>query len=142
MMAQSWKGSDFSNKDVSRSDDIVEQYDHTLIGEEEHDGKKVYVIQSVPHEDAAVVWGKEVLRVREDFVLLAQELYDQEGVLVKALRSLDVGEMGGRIIPIRQRMARVDTEDEWTEIRFDELDFDVDLSDSLFTLSNLRNPRE
>jgi len=142
MMAQSWMGSDFSNKDVSRADDIVEQYDHTLIGEEEHEGKKVYVIQSVPHEDAAVVWGKEVLRVREDFVLLAQELYDQEGLLVKALRSLDIGEMGGRIIPVRQRMVRVDSEEEWTEIRFDALDFDVDLSDSLFTLSNLRNPRE
>ena len=33
-------------------------------------------------------------------------------------------------------------EDEWTEIRFDSLQFDVDLQDSLFTLSNLRNPRE
>jgi len=142
MMAQSWMGSDFSNKDVSRSDDIVEQYDHTLIGEEEHEGQRVYVIQSVPHEDAAVVWGKEVLRVREDFVLLSQELYDQDGELVKALQSLDVGEMGGRVIPIRQRMARVDTQDEWTEIRFDELDFDVELTNSLFTLSNLRNPRE
>ncbi len=30
MMGQSWMGSDFSNKDVSRADDIVDQYDHTL----------------------------------------------------------------------------------------------------------------
>ena len=40
-------------------------------------------------------------------------------------------------------MAKLGAEDEWTEIRFDEpADFDVDLDDSLFTLSNLRNPRE
>ena len=29
MMSQSWMGSDFSNKDVSRTDEIVDKYDHT-----------------------------------------------------------------------------------------------------------------
>jgi outer membrane lipoprotein-sorting protein len=142
MMGQSWMGSDFSNKDVSRADDIVDQYEHALLGTEEHDGHEVYVIESVPHEDAAVVWGKEILRVRDDWVLLSQEFYDQDGVLVKAMRALEVGEMGGRMIATRLRMAKVDTEDEWTELRYDSLRFDVDLKDSLFTLSNLRNPRE
>ena len=142
MMGQSWLGSDFSNKDVSRADDIVEQYDHTLLAQEEHEGHVVYVIESVPHEEAAVVWGKEVLRIRDDNVLLSQEFYDQEGVLVKALRTLEVGKMGGRTLAIRQRMAKVDTEDEWTEIGFDSIEFDVDLSDNLFTRSNLRNPRD
>ena len=33
MMGQSWMGSDFSNKDISRTDDIVLQYEHTLISE-------------------------------------------------------------------------------------------------------------
>ena len=142
MMGQSWLGSDFSNKDVSRADDIVEQYDHTLLAQEEHEGHVVYVIESVPHEEAAVVWGKEVLRVRDDDVLLSQEYYDQDGVLVKAMRALEVGKMGGRTLAIRQRMAKVDTEDEWTEIRFDSIEFNVDLSDNLFTRSNLRNPRD
>ena len=82
MMGQSWMGSDFSNKDVSRADDIVDQYDHTLLDKEESDGHTVYVIQSIPHEDAAVVWGREVLRVRDDNVLLKQDFYDQDGKLV------------------------------------------------------------
>jgi len=142
MMGQSWLGSDFSNKDVSRADDIVEQYDHTLLGQEEHEDHAVYVIESVPHEEAAVVWGKEVLRVRDDNVLLSQEYYDQDGVLVKAMRTLEVGKMGGRTLAVRQRMAKADTEDEWTEIRFDSIEFDIDLSDNLFTRSNLRNPRD
>jgi len=112
MMGQSWMGSDFSNKDVSHADDIVDQYDHTLLATEEQDGHKVYVVESVPHEEAAVVWGKEVLRIRDDHVLLSQEFYDQEGVLVKALRTLDVGDMGGRTIALKQRMAKVDTDGE------------------------------
>ena len=142
MMGQSWMGSDFSNKDVSRSDDIVEQYDHTLLGKEEHEGHMVYVIQSIPHEEAAVVWGREVLRVRDDDVLVSQEYYDQDGVLVKTLRSLEIGEMGGRTIALRQRMAKEDTSDEWTEFRIDSVDFDVEISDNVFTRSNLQNPRE
>jgi len=142
MMAQSWMGSDFSNKDVSKADDIVDQYDHKLLAQEEHEGHAVYVIESIPHEEAAVVWGKEVLRVRDDHVLLSQEYYDQDGVLVKAMRALEVGEMGGRTLAIRMRMAKVDTEDEWTEMRTDSVEFDVELSDSLFTRSNLRNPRD
>ena len=142
MMGQSWMGSDFSNKDVSRMDDIVDQYTHTLLGTEENEGHTVYVIESVPHEDAAVVWGKEILRIRDDHVLVSQEYYDQDGVLVKTMESLEIGAMGGRTIPLRQRMGKVDTDDEWTEIRVDSMKFDVELKDSLFTLSNLRNPRD
>jgi outer membrane lipoprotein-sorting protein len=142
MMGQSWMGSDFSNKDVSRADDIVDQYDHNLLGKEEHEGHTVFVIEAIPHEEAAVVWGREVLRVRDDDVLVSQDFYDQEGILVKTLLSTEIGVMGGRTIAIRQRMAKKDSEDEWTEFRVDSVDFDVDIADNVFTRSNLQNPRE
>ena len=142
MMGQSWMGSDLSNKDVSRADDIVDQYDHTLLATEEQDGHTVHVIESIPHEEAAVVWGKEVLRIRDDHVLLAQDYYDQEGVLVKSLSTLSVGEKGGRTIALKQRMAKTDVEDEWTEFLIDDIEFDVEISDNVFTRSNLQNPRE
>ena len=141
MMSQSWMGSDFSNKDISRADDIVEQYDHTLLSETEIDGHTEYEVQSIPHEDAAVVWGKEVLVVRSDNVLIEHRFYDQDGELVKALRTLQINEMGGRTVATQQRMEKVDAPDEWTEIIVDAVEFDVELSDSIFTLSNLRNPR-
>jgi outer membrane lipoprotein-sorting protein len=141
MMGQSWMGSDFSNKDISRNSDIVDQYDHTLISETELDGHAVFEIQSVPHEEAAVVWGKEVLSIRDDFVMLAHSFYDQDGGLVKTLRTLEIAEMGGRTVASRQRMEKTDEADEWTEISVDTVEFDVALSDNIFTLSNLRNPR-
>lgn len=142
MMGQSWMGSDFSNKDVARADDIVDQYDHTILGVEEVDGVEVYEIQSVPHEEAAVVWGKEVLKIRADHVVTEHRFFDQDGELVKQLTSLEIGEMGGRTIAIRQRMNKVDTPGEWTEIEVVSVEYDIDLPDSLFTLSNLRNPRD
>ncbi|MDH3276467.1 MAG: outer membrane lipoprotein-sorting protein [Gammaproteobacteria bacterium] len=142
MMSQSWMGSDFSNKDISRADDIVDQYDHTLLSEADSDGHIAYEIESIPHEDAAVVWGKEVLVVREDNVLIEHRFYDQDNELVKTLRTLEIGEMGGRTVAVHQRMEKVDTSDEWTEIIVDRVEFDVELSDNVFTLSNLRNPRD
>ena len=142
MMGQSWMGSDFSNKDVARADDIIDQYDHTLLGTDIVDGVTVHRIKSIPHEDAAVVWGSEVLTIREDHVVLEHAFYDQDGELVKTLRSLETGEMGGRMIAKRQRMMKTDTPDEWTEIAVVEVEYDLNLKDSLFTLSNLRNPRD
>jgi outer membrane lipoprotein-sorting protein len=142
MMGQSWMGSDFSNKDVARADDIVDQYDHTLLGTEEEDGVTVFEIRSVPHEEAAVVWGREELRIRADHVVLEHRFYDQDGELVKALETLEIEEMGGRTIASRQRMAKADAPGEWTEIAVNSVEYEIDIRDSLFTLSNLRNPRD
>ncbi|HEY5643403.1 MAG TPA: outer membrane lipoprotein-sorting protein [Woeseiaceae bacterium] len=142
MMGQSWMGSDFSNKDIARADDIIDQYEHRLLSERVADGVTVYEIESVPHEDAAVVWGREVLSIRDDYVVLEHAFYDQDGALVKALRSSEIGEMGGRTIALRQRMAKIETPEEWTEISVNAVEYDVELGDEIFTLSNLRNPRD
>jgi len=142
MMSQSWMGSDFSNKDISKSTDIIDQYDHELTGQVEKDGHRLYTITSIPHEDAAVVWGKEVLVVRDDFVLMEQQFWDQDGILVKSMSTLEVEEMGDRAVAKIMRMGKLDTPEEWTQITANTIEFDLELPDSLFTLSNLRNPRE
>ena len=141
MMGQSWMGSDFSNKDIAKADDIIDQYDHSILSVEEADDLTIYEIQSVPHETAAVVWGREVMRIRDDMVVLEHRFYDQDDELVKTLQSLEVGEMGGRSVAIRQRMAKVDSSDEWTEILLISVEYEIDVPDSMFTQSNLRNPR-
>ena len=142
MMGQSWMGSDFSNKDIARADDIIDQYDHSILNHEEVGGILVYDIESIPHEEAAVVWGREVLKIRDDHVVLEHAFFDQDGELVKKLVSLEVGEMGGRTIAKRQRMVKAEEPDEWTEISVNDVEYEIDLKDSLFTLSNLRNPRD
>ncbi len=142
MMGQSWMGSDFSNKDVARADDIIDQYDHAVLSRETIDDIAVYEIESIPHEDAAVVWGREVLKIRSDYVVLEHAFYDQDGELVKKLVSLEIADMGGRTIAKRQRMTKADEPGEWTEIGVNVVEYELDLDDSLFTLSNLRNPRD
>ncbi len=142
MMNQSWMGSDFSNKDISKSTDIIDQYDHRLLRTETVDDHLVYTIESIPHEEAAVVWGKEIVSIRDDFVMLRQEFWDQDGELVKVMEATEIAVMDARTIASRMRMFKVETPGEWTEMVVEAIDFDVQLADNLFTLSNLRNPRQ
>lgn len=142
MMSQNWMGSDFSNKDISKDTAIIEDYDHTLLSTREEGGHTIWVIESVPHEEAAVVWGREVLEVRDDWVLLRQEFWDQDNELVKVLEAGQIREMGGRNVATVLRMGKVATPDEWTEVRTEAVEFDRALPANLFTLSNLRNPRQ
>jgi len=142
MMSQGWMGSDFSNKDISKSTDIIDQYEHELIGQEQREDHIFYTIESIPHEDAAVVWGKEVLIIRDDYVLMEQQFWDQDQVLVKSMKTREVALMGGRAVAKVMRMGKLESPDEWTEIRNNSIEFNLELPDNIFTLSNLRNPRQ
>jgi len=141
MMAQAWMGSDFSNKDISKSTDIIDQFDHALRSVRLQDGHTVYEIESVPHDDAAVVWGKEVLFIRDDFVLLEQQFWSQDNALVKVMKTLDIQEMGGRQVARVVRMESLDSPGEWTQLTTERIEFGTELPANVFTLSNLRNPR-
>lgn len=142
MMSQSWMGSDFSNKDISKSTDIIDQYDHTLLATHKQDDHTVYVIESIPHEDAAVVWGKEITKIRDDYVLLEQQFWDQDDMLVKTMKSLQIKILGGRTVASMIRMSKTNTPNEWTEMSIEHIEFNIKHADGLFTLSNLRNPRQ
>jgi hypothetical protein len=50
--------------------------------------------------------------------------------------------MGGRTVASKMRMGKVDSPNEWTQVTTHRVEFDLDLPASLFTLANLRNPRQ
>ena len=141
MAHQSWMGSDFSNNDVARADDLIDKYTHKILQTSQHNGHTVYLIESIPHEDAPVVWGKELITVRDDHVLLKHQFYDQDNILVKQLITREIKFIAGKNLATIERMQKVDVEDEWTEFRMTHIQFDAEVSKNTFTLSNLRNPR-
>lgn len=142
MMAQSWMGSDFSYNDLSKANDILTEYSHELTGSESRDGHTVYVIDALPKPEAATVWGKQVIRIRDDGVLLGEDYYDQDMKVVKSMTTDQVGPLDGRPYPLVMTMKKTAGTDEWTRIAFQSGRFDLDLPDAIFTRSNLRNPRE
>jgi outer membrane lipoprotein-sorting protein len=141
MMSQSWMGSDFSNNDLAKSDNLVNEYTHTVTGTETHEGKKVYLIKSIPKPRAPEVWGMQRLKIREDNLFLEQGFYDEDLKLVKILKFLEIQIMDGKLYPKKLVMQKADEKDEYTIVEYKQIKFKDRLPVSLFTQSNLKNPR-
>lgn len=141
LMSQSWGGSDFSYNDLSRSDELKTWFEHSLETSETADGHKVYTVTSVPFADAPVVWGKQVLKIRDDIVLLEQTFFDQDLQPLKRMTGHDIQDLGdGRIVAMRMRMHSLEKDDHWTEVVYKNLDFNVQVEDKMFTQFALKNP--
>jgi len=141
MMSQAWMGSDFSNDDLSKTDRLIDDYTHTITGTQTHNGKKVYLIKSIPKPNAPVVWGIQKLKIREDLIFLAQEFYDEDFELVKVMTTLQIQILGGKMFPKVWRMHKAEATDKYTELNYKKLSFKENLRDNLFTISNLKSPR-
>jgi len=141
MMSQSWMGSDFSNNDLAKSDNLINEYTHTVTGTETHEGKKVYLIKSIPKPRAPEVWGMQRLKIRADDIFLEQGFYDEDLKLVKILKFSDIQLMDGKLYPKKLIMQKADETDEYTIVEHKMIKFKDSLPESLFTLSNLKNPR-
>ena len=139
LMNQSWAGSDFSYNDLSRTDDLLKHYDLRIIDRSAEDGHTVYTIEAVPHDEAPVVWGKEEWVLRDDYVLVSQTFYDQSMEALKRMETLEVGELGGREMPIRMRMNKLDEPENYTEIIYDAAEFDIEIEDRTFTVFSLQS---
>ena len=142
MLAQSWMGSDFSYNDLAKSDDILTQYTHKLIGTSEKNGHPVYTIEAIPKSGAPVVWGKLVVIVRDDGVMLAETYFDQDMKPVREMTTNKVGEIGGRKYPVVMTMKPANEPGKWTRIETKFGQFNIAIPGYLFTLSNLQNPRD
>ena len=142
MMSQSWMGSDFSNNDLAKSDSLLTDYTHEIVGTETHEGHKVYIVKSLPTPDAPVIWGMQMLKIRSDFIFLSEEFFDEDLQSVKIMEAQDIKMMGGRLFPRIWTMRKTGEKDRFTRMTYTELEFKKNLPDSLFTLGNLRNPRK
>ncbi len=142
MMMGSWMGSHFTNDDLVKESSMIRDYSITTSFEGTRRGEEVWEFTLTPHEDAAVVWGKVVLEVRQrDTMPTWQKYYDEDGELVRTLRFSDYTVMDGRMVPTRMEIRPVDSPDEYTRVTYDDLRFNVDLDDGFFSLRNLRGLR-
>lgn len=148
MMSQSWMGSDFSNNDLSKADSIITDYSHDIVGSEEHGGMKVYVIKAMPKPEAPVIWGMQMLKIREDGILMSQAFHDEDLEVVKVLTTTEIIRMGGRLFPRIWTMRSFDLEpedsgsdeDAYTRLEYESLEFDVVLNDRQFEINALKKP--
>lgn len=143
MMMQSWMGSDFSNDDLVRDSSETDDYSHRLVGIETevegHVGRRAYVLEYIPHEDAPVVWGKIIAWIDVERGLpLKQEFYDEDGELMRSMHFGDIRQIGERWVPHAWSMKPEDKLGHETRIEIQRFVFDAELDEDIFTKRNLR----
>jgi len=142
MMLQSWMGSDFTNDDLVKESSVVNDYTHTIIGEEKFNGYDCYKIQSIPKPDAGVVWGKLLIWIaKKELFQLKVEFYDEDGFIVKTYLGNEVKEMDGRTIPTYWEMIPIDRPGEKTVFVYNKILFNYDVNESFFSERNMKRVR-
>jgi len=142
----SFVGSDFSYEDVSGRD--LSDDTHDLLGEEMLDDREVYVIESIPHTQAAftrrVSWIDS-----ESFLPLKIEYYDAQKQLQRiftanTIDDITAGDGDGdseHVYPtiMRRTMENVRTGHR-TEVTVTSVNYDLGLSDEDFSERHMRRP--
>lgn len=139
LMGSAWMGSHFTNDDLVKESRIIEDYDIEIAYEGPRDGVVVWEFVLTPKPEAAVVWGRIEEQVRKDDLMPTwARYYDEDGNLARTITFADFRAMGGRLVPAVMTVRPADKLNESTTIRYSELEFDVDLSESFFSLQSLR----
>jgi outer membrane lipoprotein-sorting protein len=139
MMSQSWMGTDFTNDDLVKESSIVNDYDHSFIGDTVIDNRSCYIIKMIPKPEAAVVWGQLIVCIdKKDFLELHTRFFDEEGKLINVMNAYDVRIMDNRLIPTRMEMIPMDKKNQKTEMIYRTVKYNRPIDDGFFTADNMK----
>ena len=140
MMSGSWMGSHFTNDDLVHESSFSKDYTSTLSFQGARNGKQVYEVTAIPRPNAAVVWGKVVVVIEQGTLAPLQIRYfDEAGGLMRTMTLDQSRTINGRTVPMRMILQPQDKPGESTVITYRNIEFDVPLEASFFSLQRLRN---
>jgi outer membrane lipoprotein-sorting protein len=138
MMLASWNGSDLTNDDLVRESELVRDYDIKILFDERIDNELCWKIELTPKPNAPVVWGRIYYWVRKtDYLPSIIQFYDEKGSLQRTMVFSEIKAMSGRKIPTKWKIISNKKEKNFTEFIYDDVKFDVKISDRIFSFKEL-----
>lgn len=135
----SFMGSEYSYADLDKI--RVNDYRQTLLGEEQIQGRDCHVIEREPASPQVLTkTGYNKLKVwidKQNHLVMRQDFFDVKGVLIKQMRTLKVAKVDG-IDSIMLSETEHFIDGTRSEMRFDRLQYNVELDDRLFTQGAIR----
>jgi outer membrane lipoprotein-sorting protein len=139
MMSQSWMGTDFTNDDLVKESSVVNDYDHSIIGDTTIDNRSCHIIQMIPKPEAAVVWGRLIVCIdKKDFLELHTKFYDEDGRLINIMNAYEVKVMDGRLIPTRFEMIPAEKRSQKTVMVYNSVQYNKPIDDIFFTTEKMK----
>jgi len=127
-------GTDFTYDDMGKRN--VDEDTHTLLREEEVDGHKCWVLQSVPNTSGEI-YTKRISWIRQDCLMPVRvEYYDKLNKLHRLLIADDVKQIDGFWTICHMNMKNVQTNHE-TDLMFKNYKYDQPVNDNMFTVNQL-----
>jgi outer membrane lipoprotein-sorting protein len=140
MMLASWMGSDFTNDDLVRESSYTQDYTYKLTGWS--DDPNGWLVSFDAKPDVVGLWKRwELVVSANGRIPLMAKYYDRKNRLSRTMRWSDVRDFDGRQLPAKMEMVPEDKEGYKTELVYEEIDFDVDVPESTFSLSRLERKR-
>jgi len=137
MLRESMMGSDFSYEDALENEKLLEKYSVTVVGSETINERECYVLELNAIEKD-VTYAKRKLWVdKEQFVILKTQLFALSGKLLKESVMEDVKKYGDRYFATKLTMTNKLIKDSSTMFEMEELNFDVEIPDGIFTKRSL-----
>ena len=139
MMAASWMGSHFTNDDLVKESRMADDYTFEITFSGVSEDQEIVEVTCHPKPEAAVVWGKVLVRARtKDYLPLFVKYFDEDLRLARTMTFSEVMQFGDRTIPSVVNLVPEDKPAESTIIVYKEIDFNIDLADDFFSLRTLQ----
>jgi hypothetical protein len=133
----SFVGSDFTYEDVSGRHWTEDK--HQLIGEQELDGKPVYVIESVPMQEYKGFARKVSYIDKQSLLPLKEEYFDKKDNLIRVFHAEKIEDVDG-ILTVTVRSMEDVKKGSKTTVQFSRIDYNLGMTDDIFTERYLKNP--
>ncbi len=139
MMVGNWMGSHFTNDDLVKESRMSDDYNAIITFEGNQKGNEVIEFTLFPKPNAAVVWGKIIITAKSDgFIPIHSKYYDEDMALSRTMAFSNIKSIGGRMIPATLRVIPKEKTNEFTELTYKEMEFDIDLPSGFFSIARLR----
>lgn len=134
----SFVGSNFTYEDVSGR--LWTEDTHTLVKEDELDGKAVWVIESKPKDAGYGGFARKVSYIdKETYLPLKEEYYNDKGELIRVFTAEKVEVIDG-IPTVTLRKMTDEKKHQYTTVEFSSIRYNQGLKDEIFTERYLKNP--
>ncbi len=140
MMLSSWMGSDLTNDDLTQSSSYRADFRGEVVGRSE--SPSGWLVRYDAREGVVGLWRRIDFVVSDDGSLpLEARYFDRRMRLARTIRYEDVRAVDGRRIPTRMVIVPHDREGHRTEMRYLSMDFDANVPESTFSLTELERRR-
>ncbi len=138
MLRQSMMGSDLSYEDMMEDRSLSETYTAEILGSESIGDRDCWVLELAAIVDDVAYHSQKIWIDKERMLGLKQDLIAKSGKLLKTITIKEVFLVDDRWYPKHMIFKDVLSKGSGTEFIIDEIEFDVDIPDYIFSKASLR----